>query len=64
MTEISTPLKTNLCNPDLLGNGHEEDSLSEDEQRFYSLFKNGLDKISISPRNSVIDNILNYSKSL
>ncbi|MDF3078137.1 MAG: hypothetical protein K0S09_2026 [Sphingobacteriaceae bacterium] len=64
MAEISTPIKNELCTQNLSGGCQEEERLSEDEQRFFSFLKGGLDKLSKSPRNSAVDNILNYSKSL
>jgi|GEM_PF-1078931 len=39
-------------------------ALSADEELFYNSIKNELNKISYDPPQQVIDNILNYSKSL
>lgn len=64
MAEISTPIKNELRTQNLSGGCQEEERLREEEQRFFSFLKDGLDKLSKSPRNGVIDNILNYSKSL
>lgn len=40
---------------------HAED-LGEEEQGFYSSIRKGLNQIELSPNQTSIDNILNYSK--
>lgn len=39
-------------------------ALSKDDELFYNSIKNELNKLSYDPPQEIIDNILNYSKSL
>ncbi|MBC7744549.1 MAG: hypothetical protein H7096_05550 [Flavobacterium sp.] len=40
------------------------DELGEDELKFYSSIKHDLEKLKLKPKNSIIDYLLYYSRSL
>lgn len=64
MIEISTPAQNQLCTSNAPDANREQEGLSEEDQRFYSSVKEGLDQLSKSPRNGTVDKLLAYSRSL
>ena len=65
MLMIKTSTKTIKSLPeDIVTTSEAADDLGEEELAFYSSIKNDLSKLEVNPRDSVVDNILNYSRSL
>lgn len=63
MIKISTPKTNSLQNKKAEDSPLIED-LGEEEQKFYSSIKPGLNAIANNPQQDTISRILNYSKSL
>lgn len=63
MTETFTPFFHCLYN-DKVEASYSAEGLGEEDSTFYSSIQTGLDKLSKNPSSEIIENILNYSKSL
>lgn len=62
---IKTSTKnTNSLPEEMVTLSESSNDLGEDELAFYSAIQNDLKKIEATPKDSLIDKILNYSRSL
>lgn len=62
---IKTSTKnTNSLPEEMVTLSESSNDLGEDELAFYSAIQNDLKKIEVTPKDSLIDKILNYSRSL
>ena len=58
-TQSTNPLPT-----EMISTSETADQFGEDEQSFYNSIKKDLTKLEVAPRNSTIDKILKYSRSV
>lgn len=63
MIKTSTQ-STNALPSDMISTSETPDQFGEDEQSFYNSIKKDLTKLEVTPRNSTIDKILKYSRSV